>query len=542
MNCAKTWQALAHHAEQIAGQRMDDWFAQDPNRGALYQLEAAGLHLDYSRNLVTDQGLSLLLELAQCQNLPARIEQMFNGGAINTTEQRAVLHSALRDGGHRVGGKIAQEIAAARQKMDKFVTSIQTSQWRAWNDQPIDTVINIGIGGSDLGPAMVHQALTPYHLKKPAIRYLSNLDGSAFADAVRALEPSTTLFIVASKSFSTQETHKNALAARAWSIDGGVPENQLHRHFVAATSNSRAAVEFGIREENIFPLWDFVGGRYSLWSSIGLPIALGMGMSVYRELLAGARAMDEHFLNSPLAENMPVILGLLGIWNINLLGCQSQAVIPYDHCLARFPAYLQQLDMESNGKSVNHAGTAVERQTSAVLFGEPGTNAQHSFFQLLHQGTQRIPVDFILPAQSHHQIADHHALLIANCLGQARALMSGKSLENVQQQMREKGAGEDEIDRIAPHRVMPGNKPSNLIMMEKLTPTTLGALTALYEHKVFVQSLIWDINAFDQWGVELGKEYAKTMAKSILEGADQFQDSATSAAMQYLKSHGGPHG
>lgn len=532
------WRALTEHRDEIRDQRMEEWFRTDPLRAKRFSATAAGLTLDYSRNRITERSLQLLLDLAATCSLPSRIGAMFGGASINLTENRPALHTALRDDGARAGGLAAKEIPALLERMAVTVDAVHSGRWLGHDGQRIETVVNIGIGGSDLGPAMASQALTPYRVESLQSRFLSNIDGSAFAKTIQGLNPATTLFIIESKTFTTQETRENALAARAWCLDHGVPQDQLDKHFMAVSTNLPAAREFGIDPQNTFPLWDFVGGRFSLWSAIGLPLALGIGMSRFRELLAGGRAMDEHFLHAPLAENLPVILALIGIWNINFLGASAQAVIPYDEFLQRFPAYLQQLEMESNGKSVRLNGEPALHKTATAIFGEAGTNTQHSFHQLLHQGMHLIPVDFIMPAKSHHPLGSHHRLLFANCLSQARALMKGKTLAEVCDEMRARGFDEEDIRRLAPHRVIPGNKPSNLILLEQLTPATLGALIALYEHKVFAQSVIWDINAFDQWGVELGKQYCAELAGALTGVANQNLDGATLAGIDYFKSHG----
>jgi glucose-6-phosphate isomerase len=420
--------------------------------------------------------------------------------------------------------------------MTELVGRIHSGLWRGYSDKPITDVVNIGIGGSFLGPQLVSEALRPFTQRGVRCHYLANIDGSEFRELTARLDAETTLFIVSSKSFSTLETLKNALAARDWYLALGGPEVELHKHFIAVTSNQAAAIEFGIKAENIFPMWDWVGGRYSLWSAIGLPIALAIGISNFKELLAGAYAMDKHFTQAPLAENMPVLMALLGIWYGNFWGAKSQVILPYDHYLRNFTKHLQQLDMESNGKSVRQDGSPVDFSTGPVIWGGVGCNGQHAYHQLLHQGTELIPADFIVPVNSFSPLADHHQWLFANCLSQSQALMQGKTHAEAEAELRGKGLDEDEVQRLAPHKVIAGNRPSNILVLNRIAPFNLGALVALYEHKVFVQSAIWGTNAFDQWGVELGKEMGQGVYQRLTGQLDTpASDASTEGLIQHFR-------
>ena len=535
------WHALAEHRQRMSTFRMREAFASDPERFNRFSLSTCGLLLDYSKNLISDQTLDLLIALAEQAKLPASIESMFTGEQINASEQRAALHTALRSPIGRSlcldGHDIMPEVHRALNQMTDLVSRVHSGLWRGYSEKPITDVVNIGIGGSFLGPQLVSEALRPFTQRGVRCHYLANIDASEFRELTADLDPQTTLFIVSSKSFGTLETLKNTLAARDWYLAMGAPEQDLHRHFIAVTSNRKAAIEFGIREENIFPMWDWVGGRYSLWSTIGLPIALAIGVSNFKELLAGAYAMDRHFRESPLAQNMPVLMALLGIWYSNFWGAQSHAVLPYDHYLRNFTQHLQQLDMESNGKSVRQDGAPLSISTGPVIWGGVGCNGQHAYHQLLHQGRLLIPADFIVPVNSYNPLADHQQWMFANCLSQAQALMQGKSLEEAEVELRGKGLDEARIKALAPHKVIPGNRPSNTLVLNRVAPFSLGALVALYEHKVFVQSAIWGINAFDQWGVELGKELGQDVYQRLVGAATDSQvDASTLGLVEHFRS------
>ena len=539
LTASSAWRRLAERAVAAAGVAMRDLFAADPGRAERYVLEAAGLRLDYSKNRIDDESLRLLIDLAEQQDVAGWRAGMFGGEAVNATEGRAALHVALRApaaAGFATGGAmVGPQVDAVLAQMANFVERVRAGDWRGWRGHAVTDVVNIGIGGSDLGPAMAAQALTPYLHPEIALHFVSNVDGTHLAETLAALDPETTLFVVASKTFTTQETLTNAHSAKRWLLDAGATEKDVAKHFVAVSTNAAEVMKFGIDAANMFPFWDWVGGRYSMWSAIGLSLAIGIGMDNFRALLAGARAMDLHFQTAPLGGNMPVILALLGVWNGNFLGAAAHAVLPYDQSLARFPAYLQQLDMESNGKSVDRDGRAVDYATGPVIFGEPGTNGQHAFYQLIHQGTQVIPCDFIVPAETHHPLGNHHNILLSNALAQSKALMFGKTADEVRAEMAAAGRSADEIERLTPHRVFSGDRPSNTILMRKLEPATLGALTALYEHKIFVQSVIWNINPFDQWGVELGKQLAGPILRGLESGETAGQDPSTAALIAWLR-------
>ncbi|WP_323148438.1 glucose-6-phosphate isomerase [Pseudomonas oryzihabitans] len=535
-----SWKALQEHRKAMQNFRMRDAFAADPQRFTQFSLNTSGLFLDYSKNLITEQTRELLVNLAREAGLEGAIRTLFDGAYVNSSEHRPALHTALRrpvgDSVEIDGQDIMPEVHRVLNQMTALVTRIHNGLWRGYTEKPITDVVNIGIGGSFLGPQLVSEALVPFTQRGVRCHYLANIDGSEFREVTSKLAADTTLFIVSSKSFGTLETLKNAQAARAWCLAQGCPEPELHKHFIAVSSNVKMAVEFGIAEENIFPMWDWVGGRYSLWSAIGLPIALAIGMSNFKDLLAGAYAMDQHFTSAPFEENMPVLLGLLGVWYGNFWGATSHAILPYDHHLRNFVKHLQQLDMESNGKSVRQDGSPVSMETGPVIWGGVGCNGQHAYHQLLHQGTQLIPGDFIVPVVSHNPVADHQQWLYANCLSQSQALMLGKTREEAEKELREKGMGEAEIAKLAPHKVIPGNRPSNTLVLERISPRRLGALVALYEHKVFVQSVIWGINCFDQWGVELGKELGKDVYQHIIgRSKGKADDGSTQGLIDYFR-------
>ncbi|MCX7673267.1 MAG: glucose-6-phosphate isomerase [Thiobacillaceae bacterium] len=513
------WKALAAHRRAWSRLHLRALFAQDPARFQRYSLRLDDLLLDYSKNLISDETLRLLIQLAQACGVEQARAAMFQGEHLNCTEDRAVLHTALRapaDTKLSVDGQdVSADVQRVLARMSTFVEAVHSGRWRGYSDRPITDIVNIGIGGSDLGPAMVCQALAPYARPGLTAHFVSNVDPTHLSEVLARVDPQSTLFVVASKTFTTQETLANARAARDWLIQHARDEAAVARHFVAVSTHREAVTAFGIDPAQMFEFWDWVGGRYSLWSAIGLPIALYLGMERFRELLAGGHDMDRHFLTAPLERNMPVILALLGVWYIEFWDAHAHAVLPYDQRLARLPAYLQQLDMESNGKSVTRDGRRVRHGTGPILFGEPGTNGQHAFYQLIHQGTRLIPCDFLVAAQSHNPIADQHEILIANCLAQSEALMRGKTLAEARAELKAQGLSRAEIARLAPHRVFAGNRPSNTLLYRRLDPRTLGRIIALYEHKVFVQGVIWDINSFDQWGVELGKQLARVILPEL---------------------------
>jgi glucose-6-phosphate isomerase len=498
------WQALQEHYERVRGAHLRELFAADPERGTRLTAEAVGLFMDYSKHRITAESLGLLMALARASGLEQRIEAMFSGEKINTTEGRAVLHVALRAPRTASilvdGDDVVPEVHAVLDRMAAFSEQLRSGSWLGHTGKPIAAIVNIGIGGSDLGPVMAYEALRHYSERGLTFRYVSNVDGTDFAEAVRDLDPATTLFIVASKTFTTLETMTNARTARAWLLEALGDEAAVARHFVAVSTNAAEVGKFGIDTANMFGFWDWVGGRYSMTSAIGLSTMIAIGPDGYRELLGGFHAMDEHFRTAPLEQNLPVIHGLLGLWYGDFFGAETQAVLPYDQYLKRLPAYLQQLTMESNGKSVRLDGAQVDYQTGAIYWGEPGTNGQHSFYQLIHQGTKLIPCDFIGFTHSLNPLGAHHDMLTANMLAQGEALAFGKTAEEV--------AAEGVAPELVPHRAFPGNRPSSTILAERLTPAILGALVALYEHSVFTQGVIWGINPFDQWGVELGKVLA----------------------------------
>ncbi|MGI2257759.1 glucose-6-phosphate isomerase [Shewanella sp. GXUN23E] len=510
-----SWQALASKANEVA--HMRSLFATDPQRFNRYSLTAAGLMLDYSKNRIDQNLFGLLMELARDCDIKGKTQAMFRGDIINTTEGRAVLHTALRAPANadiRVDGvNVVNEIQTTLAQMEQFVDSVRDGQWKGYTGKTITDVVSIGIGGSFLGPKIASEALRPYWSDSLKCHFVANVDGTAITEKLKLLDHETTLFIMSSKSFGTQETLTNTLTARDWFLAAGATQADIASHFVAVTSNVAKATEFGIDAANIFPMWDWVGGRYSLWSAIGLPIAMLVGMDNFRAMLAGAREMDEHFLNAPLEVNMPVIMGMLSVLYTNFHSAQSHVVLTYDHYLRGLPAYFQQLDMESNGKHVTLDGQVVDYSTGPVIWGGEGTNGQHAYHQLLHQGTALIPADFIMPLQSHNPVGEHHAQLASNCFGQTQALMQGRTYEEAYAELASSTLSDADKALIAKHKEMTGNKPSNTLLMDKLTPQTLGALIALYEHRTFVQGAIWDINSFDQWGVELGK----TLGNDVLE-------------------------
>jgi len=505
------WKALEEHKGALENAHLRDFFANDPERGERLALEACGLYLDYSKNRITDETLRLLVDLAESSGLRDRIDAMFAGEKINVSEDRAVLHVALRapkDAEFRVDGEnVVPLVHAVLDKLSGFAERVRSGEWKGHTGKRVRNVVNLGIGGSDLGPVMATEALAHYRLRDLELRFVSNVDGTDLAESTRDLDPAETLFVICSKTFTTQETLTNAHSARNWLLATLGDEAAVAKHFVAVSSNAEEAAKFGIDRDNVFELWDWVGGRYSLTSAIGLSLMLAIGPDRFREMLAGFREMDEHFRSAPFGRNLPVLLGLLGIWYDNFLGAQTHAILPYDQYLARFAAYLQQLDMESNGKRVDLEGKVVDYETGPVIWGQPGTNGQHAFFQLIHQGTKLIPCDFIGFCRSLNPSGPHHDLLTANLLAQTEALAFGRS----EQAVKGEGVPADQV----PHRTFPGNHPTNTLLAEELTPEIFGKLVALYEHKVFTQAAIWRINAFDQWGVELGKQLATQIAPEL---------------------------
>ncbi|MGI6408612.1 MAG: glucose-6-phosphate isomerase [Thiopseudomonas sp.] len=537
------WQALQSQRVAMHEYSMQAAFASDPERFERMSISHQGILLDYSKNLVDKTTMQLLLELAAQAGVPSALQAQFRGEPVNTTERRPALHTALRrplnDPLLLDGKNIMPEVRHVQEQMERLSNLLRKGQWSGFDGQAITDIVNIGIGGSFLGPQLAVEALQPFASDTLRCHFLTNIDSSEFYQLSRRLQPGRTLFIVSSKSFGTLETRKNALAARQWMLAAGCSLQDLSRHFIAVSSNIAKAVEFGIAPENILPMQDWTGGRYSIWSAIGLPLAMTVGMRHFKDMLAGAHAMDMHALQAPLEQNMPVVMALLGIWYINFHGAQSHAVLPYDNYLRYLPDYLQQLDMESNGKQVRHDASPLSYSSGPVIWGNLGTNGQHAYHQLLLQGTRIIPADFIIAARSHNPVADHQQWLYANCLSQTQALMRGKSLQQAENELRAAGLDASEVARLAPHKVVPGNRPSNTLVLSKLDPQRLGALIALYEHKIFIQSVVWGINAFDQWGVELGKELGGNIFP-LLQDKQQSAtgDSSTLGLIQHFHAAG----
>lgn len=539
------WLALLQHHADTGELPMRQLFADDPQRFEQFNVQLDSLLLDYSKNRITAETLSLLIELARERALEDWIQRMFGGEPINTTEGRSVLHVALRNRANRpirVDGKdVMPAVNAVLAQMRGFVDQVRSGEWRGYTGKPITDVVNIGIGGSDLGPSMVCEALQAFAGDRLNVHFVSNVDATDIAETLARVERDSVLFVIASKTFTTQETMTNAATARRWFLDSAADENDIARHFVAVSTNHQQVSAFGIDTDNMFAFWDWVGGRYSLWSAIGLPIALYIGMDRFEQLLDGGHAMDEHFRLAPLAQNMPVILALLGIWYINFHGAESHAILPYDQYLARFPAYFQQGDMESNGKSVTREGQAVNYATGPVIWGEPGTNGQHAFYQLIHQGTRLVPCDFLAPMRSQNPLGAHHDILMANCFAQTEALMRGKTADEVRLELQGSGMTAEQIDALVPHKVFQGNRPTNTLLFDELDPRTLGMLIALYEHKIFVQGVIWGINSFDQWGVELGKQLANAILPELRnEAALSNHDASTQALIRHYRARQRP--
>jgi glucose-6-phosphate isomerase len=530
----KEWQALQKHHEEIRSVLMRELFESDPGRAGKFTISACGFHFDYSKNRITEQTIDLLVALAEACNLKEEIERMFRGEKINGTENRAVLHTALRNmSGEPVildGNDVMPGVFSVLENMRLFSDAVRTGSWKGFTGRPIRDVVNIGIGGSDLGPCMVTEALRHYSRRELRFHFVSNIDGTHIMETLRDLDPSETLFIVASKTFTTQETMTNAGTARAWLASGLGTEKAIPFHFVAVSTNTDEVKRFGIDADNMFGFWDWVGGRYSVTSAIGLPVMIAVGHRHFMSFLEGFHEMDRHFRNERFAANIPVIMALLGIWYANFFGAESHAVLPYDQYLHRFPAYLQQADMESNGKSVDRSGRPVRHQTGPVIWGEPGTNGQHAFYQLIHQGTRLVPADFIGFARSLNDTGDHHRKLTANLFAQTRALAFGKTEDELRR--------EQVPESLVPYKTFPGNRPTNTILAEELTPSVLGGLIALYEHKIFTQGIVWDLYSFDQWGVELGKVLAGKILPDLEPGntARPAHDSSTESLIHYYRS------
>jgi glucose-6-phosphate isomerase len=535
-NETKAFKKLKSHYKTLSKTTIKSLFEQDPKRFIKYNLKFQDILIDYSKNRINGRTLSYLIELAEETKLPDAIKAMFNGDKINVTENRSVLHTALRNrGGQPVlldGNDVMPDVLAVLEQMKVFSNKVRSGEWKGYSGKKITDIVNIGIGGSDLGPVMVTEALKAYSKKDLNVHFVSNVDGTHIAEVLKKVEPSTTLFMIASKTFTTQETMANAHSARDWFLKEALDQENIKKHFVAISTNAKGVADFGIDTANMFGFWDWVGGRYSLWSAIGLSIACYIGFANFEQLLQGAYEMDLHFQNTPLKRNIPVILGLLGIWYNNFHGAQSHAILPYDQYLHRFAAYFQQGDMESNGKTIDRNGKRVNYETGPVIWGEPGTNGQHAFYQLIHQGSKLIPADFIATAQSHNPIGEHHQLLLSNFFAQTEALMNGKSLEEVAAELK----NPDLIEKLGPFKVFEGNRPTNSILVKKLTPKVLGSLVAMYEHKIFVQGIIWNIYSFDQWGVELGKQLANKIYPELQDdSAVTSHDSSTNNLINLYK-------
>jgi glucose-6-phosphate isomerase len=540
------WQALQKHQPKIAEVHMRDLFARDLQRFENFSLRLAGgtsgseILFDYSKNRVTQETMGLLFDLARQANLQSKIEAMFTGHQYNNTEHRAVLHVALRNRSNRPilvdGQDVMPEVNAVLAKMRAFSEAVRSGAWKGYSGRLITDVVNIGIGGSDLGPKMVCEALKPYGKPDLHVHFVSNVDSTDLVETLKTTDPETVLFLVASKTFTTQETMANAHSARKWFLEAAKNEAAIAKHFVAMSTNAEGVARFGIDAANMFEFWDWVGGRYSLWSAVGLSIAVFLGMENFEALLTGAHRVDEHFRTAPFEENIPVVMGLLGIWYNNFFGAQSYAILPYDQYLMHFSSYLQQGDMESNGKHVTREGAWIDYQTGPIIWGQPGTNGQHAFYQLVHQGTKLIPCDFLAAAQSQNPLGEHHKLLLSNCFAQTEALMKGRKPDEARAELLAAGHTGAELEMLVAAKTFPGNRPTNSFLYPRLTPETLGSLIALYEHKIFTQGAIWDINSFDQWGVELGKQLAKVILPE-LRGKEPVQshDSSTNGLINFYK-------
>ena len=542
INPVKTtnWKKLADHYEMMKSVHMKNLFADDPERFKKFSIRFNDILVDYSKNRISGKTLRLLIGLAHEVGLKDAINKMFSGAGINETENRAVLHIALRNRKNSpiyVDAKdVMPEVNAVLEKMKVFSSRLISGEWKGFTQKRVTDILNIGIGGSDLGPVMVTECLKSYAKEKLSLHFVSNVDGTHIAETLKRLNPETTLFMIASKTFKTQETMTNAFSAREWFLSHAKDQNHIAKHFVAISTNAKGVEAFGIDKNNMFEFWDWVGGRYSLWSAIGLSIACYIGYENFSELLEGAFEIDRHFHEAPFEENIPVILALIGVWYNNFFGAQTEVILPYDQYMHRFPAYFQQANMESNGKSVDRNGLRIDYQTGPIIWGEPGTNGQHSFYQLIHQGTKLIPADFLAPAISHNPIGDHHNILVSNFFAQTEALLNGKTEAEVVNELKTDGKSNEEIQKILPHKIFKGNSPTNSILFKKLTPRVLGSLIAMYEHKIFVQGVIWNIFSFDQWGVELGKQLAQ---KILPELRDDIQivthDSSTNGLINTFK-------
>lgn len=539
------WQKLSQHQTAIASMHMRDMFAQDKKRFEKFSLKFTDILFDYSKHLITQETLNLLFQLAREADIEGWRTKMFSGEKINITENRAVLHTALRNRANTPiyvdGHDVMPDVNAVLKQMRAFSDKVRNGSWTGYTGKRITDIVNIGIGGSDLGPVMVCDALKPYASPNLNVHFVSNIDGAHLMRALNLCNPETTLFIVASKTFTTQETMTNARSARAWFLNAAKDNAHVAKHFVALSTNAKAVQDFGIDTANMFAFWDWVGGRYSLWSAIGLSIALYIGMDHFEDLLAGAFEMDQHFKTAPLEQNMPVIMALIGVWYNNFFHIDTHAILPYDQGLSRFPAYLQQADMESNGKFICRDGTRVPYKTGPVVWGEAGTNGQHAFYQLIHQGTQIVPADFMMPVHSHYQVGEngnaHHKILLANFLAQTQSLMLGKTKEQARAELEQQGMRGEDLEKLLPHKVFEGNRPTTSILFDQLTPATLGKLIALYEHKIFVQGIIWDINSYDQWGVEYGKQIAQQILPQLIsDEVVSNYDSSTNGLINYSKS------
>ncbi|SDZ78506.1 glucose-6-phosphate isomerase [Desulfuromusa kysingii] len=537
----EAWKNLQRHYQSIEALHMRDMFAAEPQRFTTFSLQLDDILFDYSKHRITSTTLKLLVELARQTGLQNKIEKMFSGERINTTEQRPALHTALRNRSNSPvlvdGQDVMPQVNAVLAKMGKFCRQIRDGIWLGATGQPITDIVNIGIGGSDLGPLMVTEALKPYGHERLNVHFVSNVDATHLLETLRHLQPATTLFLIASKTFTTQETMTNAHSARDWLLQQLKDDKAVACHFVAISTNRQKVIEFGINPDNMFEFWDWVGGRYSLWSAIGLSIALYIGMDNFEELLSGAYQVDKHFYETPFEKNIPVIMGLLGVWYNNFFAADSHVILPYDQYLHRFPAYFQQGDMESNGKRVTLDGQSVNYSTGPIIWGEPGTNGQHAFYQLLHQGTKLVPADFLAAVESQNPLGNHQQILLSNFFAQPEALMRGKTPAEVRAELDAEGLSQARIAQLLPHKVFPGNRPSSSFLFHKLTPRTLGSLIALYEHKIFTQSAIWDINPFDQWGVELGKQLAQKILPELSQSSPVADhDSSTNGLINYFRS------
>ncbi|GLR18819.1 glucose-6-phosphate isomerase [Portibacter lacus] len=537
----KAWKALENHYDEMVYVEIKALFAEQPDRFAKFSMIFGDVLVDYSKNIITDKTLSLLLNLARETGIWDGIRSMFDGEKINETEDRAVLHVALRNLSNDPifvdGENVMPAVNKVMKQLEKFTNALHSGEWKGYSGKKITDIVNIGIGGSDLGPVMVTEALKPYWVDGINMHFVSNIDGTHIAETFKQIDPETSLFIIASKSFTTQETMTNALSAKEWFLANGGKEEQVAKHFVAVSTNEKDVKAFGIDTANMFEFWDWVGGRFSLSSAIGLPIACAIGYDNFKSLQKGMHEMDVHFKTVPLEKNIPVILAVIGIWYTNFMGAETEAILPYDQYMHRFAAYFQQGNMESNGKSVDRAGNPIEYQTGPIIWGEPGTNGQHAFYQLIHQGTRLVPCDFIAPAISHNPLGKHHEILMSNFFAQTEALMAGMTEEEVREDLKNSGKSAEEINRLVPFKVFDGNRPTNSILVKKLTPETLGNLIAMYEHKIFTQGYIWNIFSFDQWGVQLGKLLANKILPE-LENSDKVSshDGSTNGLINAYKA------